>query len=137
MAVPDIDRPRWINHCETLIRLEGGVLAAAAADGGMHGLAMYHPDDDLRLGLIVRVNAMVAFELNPANPVRRALCGEVEAICEAIEARGIILTVPKRDSERPGSRKARGWESAGFRQHGTVLWKPQRYERRYAWSEAS
>ena len=136
MAVPEIDRPRWTNYCENLIRLNGGVLVATASDDGMHGLAIYHPVEDLRLGWIIRVDAMVTFELNPANPVRKALCEAVEKLCDTMEARGIVLMIAERVSGDPGSSKARGWESAGFRQHGTALWKPERHGRRIAWSEA-
>ena len=136
MAIPQIDRPRWIAYCEALIRLDGGVLVATAADGGMHGLAIYHPEEDLRLGRIVRVDAMVAFELNPSNPVRLALCEAVAARCSALGASGVMLTVPERDPGDPGSGRARRWASAGFRRHGTALWKPRQTACRRPWSQA-
>lgn len=136
MAVPEIDGPRWTNYCENLRRLNGGVMVAIASDDGMHGLAIYRPVEDLRLGRIVCVDAMVTFELNPANPVRKALCEAVEKLCDTMEARGIMLMIAERVSGDQGSCKARGWESAGFRQHGAALWKPQRHERRIVSNEA-
>jgi hypothetical protein len=135
MAVPEIDRPRWTDYCENLARLNGGVLVAAASDNGMHGLATYHLVEDLRLGRVVCVDAMVTFELNPANPVRKALCEAIEALCDTMEARGIMLMIAERDSGDQCASKAKGWESAGFRQHGTALWKPRRHEVRIAWGE--
>lgn len=136
MAIPEIDPARWVAYCENLIRLEGGVIVAMAADGGLHGCAIYHPEEDLRLGRIVRVDAMVAFELNPSNPVRLALCEAVAALCSALGAGGVMLTVPARDPGDQGSGKARSWASAGFRRHGTAMWKPRETERPRAWSEA-
>jgi hypothetical protein len=128
MAIPEIDSSRWIDHCRNLDRLNGGVLAAAASDDVMHGIAIYRPEEDLRLGRIVRVDAMVTFELNPANPVRQALCEAIEALCEVLKARGTLLMTKERDSGGAGSASAQGWESAGFRRQGAALWKPLRFE---------
>ncbi|MGZ8282116.1 MAG: hypothetical protein ACXWUN_04070 [Allosphingosinicella sp.] len=136
MAFPDFDRLRWTEYCGNLVRLNGGVLVAATSDEDIQGLAIYHPEDDLRLGRIVRVDAMVAFELNPANPVRQALCAGVDALCDTMEARGILLMMNERDAAGPGSERTRIWERAGFRRHGAALWRPQERVCRPAWSEA-
>jgi hypothetical protein len=126
MAIAVIDQHRWLEYCEHLIRLDGGVLVVTAGDGGIHGLAAYHPEDDLRLGTIIRVVALVAFELNRANPVRQALCDALDALCDSMDAHGVLLMVSPGSSPDPGSNKARSWESAGFCRYGAALWKPRR-----------
>jgi hypothetical protein len=128
MAIPGLDRERWRAHCRQMARQGGGALAAAA-DGALHGIASWHPDEDLRLGRVLRVEMIVALELSGANPVRAALCETLEALCVAHDAVGIALSLPVRDGA-PSS-FPESWQRAGFRQQALLLGKPVRPGRRW------
>jgi hypothetical protein len=130
MAIPGLDRERWHAHCRQMARQGGGVLAAAA-DGALHGIASWHPDEDLRLGKVLRVEMIVALELSSANPVRAALCETLETLCAAHDAVGIALSVPVRDRGGAASSFPESWRRAGFRRQALFICKPVRPGRRW------
>lgn len=128
MAIPGLDRQRWRTHCRQMARQGGGVLAAAA-DGALHGIASWRPDEDLRLGRVLRVEMIVTLELSDANPVRAALCETLEALCAAHDAVGIALSLPVR--ERGAASFPESWRRAGFRRQSLSMCKPIRPGRRW------
>lgn len=123
MAVPGIDERRWSAHCHQMIRLGGGVLAASAEEGALHGVASWRPEEDLRLGRVLRVEMMVALELSDANPVRTALCDALEALCEGHEAVGIALSLPVRERDGRPTAFPETWRRAGFRRQALFMCK--------------
>lgn len=122
MSVPGMSETRWLAHCDQTIRQGGGVLAAAAPDGTLHGVASWRPDDDLRLGRVLRVEMMAALELSAANPVGTALCGALEALCPDHDAFGIALSLPVRGDDQ--SAFPESWRRAGFRRQALFVCKP-------------
>ena len=128
MSIPGITETRWLGHCSQMIRLGGGVIAAAAPDGALHGIASWRPDDDLRLGLVLRVEMMVAIELSAASPVRTALCDALEALCLDHEAVGVALSLPVRGDDQSAA-FTDSWTRAGFRRQALCLCKPLRLPR--------
>jgi hypothetical protein len=129
MSIPGMTETRWLAHCHQMIRLGGGALAAAASDDVLHGIASWRPDDDLRLGRVLRVEIIVALELSAANPVGTALCDALEALCAEHEAIGVALSLPVRGDDRP-SPFAESWKRAGFRRQGLFVCRPVRPARR-------
>lgn len=130
MAIPGIDERRWFAHCYQMIRLGGGVLAAATKDAALHGVASWRPEEDLRLGRVLRVEMMVAFELSLANPVRTALCDALEALCGDHDAIGVALSLPIRERDGQPTSFPETWRRAGFRRQGLFMCKPVKPGRR-------
>ncbi len=130
MAIPGLDRERWRAHCRQMARQGGGVLATAAGNA-LHGIASWHPDEDLRLGRVLRVEMIAALELSGANPVRAALCEALEALCVVHDAVGIALSLPLRDRGSAPASFPESWRRAGFRRQAMFMCKPVRLGRRW------
>ncbi len=126
MAIPGIEDARWLAHCRQMARLGGGVLAAAAGDSELQGIASWRPDEDLRLGRVLRVEMMVALELSVANPVRTALCDALEALCLVHDAIGVALSLPIRERDGRPTALPETWRRAGFRRQALFMCKPIR-----------
>lgn len=124
MALPGIDQERWLAHCYSMIGRAGGVLAAAPWEGAIQGVATYRPDDDLRLGRVLRVEMLVTLELSAANPARAVLCEALESLCLDHDACGIALSVPVRSDGAEGFPES--WERAGFRRQALLVCKSAR-----------
>ena len=126
LAIAGIEQDRWLAHCRQMIALGGGVLGAAAEDSALHGVASWRPDEDLRLGRVLRVEMMVALELGVANPVRTALCESLESLCGDLGAVGVALSLPVRDRGRGPAPFPDTWRRAGFRREALFLCKTLR-----------
>jgi hypothetical protein len=73
----------WDAEAAALIRRGGGVLAARAPDGALHGLASYEIVERRGAGRELAVGRLIAFELNRRQPVRNELVGALQRISEA------------------------------------------------------
>lgn len=124
MACPGIERERWLAYGAALARRGGGVMVATASDGAMHGLALYRPEDDLRHGKVIRVDMMLAFELNPTGPVRRSLLAALDLVGQYHEAQGLLLVIAGPGGRATASSSERSLEGVGFRQEAALFWKP-------------
>jgi hypothetical protein len=124
IAIPGVDEQRWFAHCHQMIRLGGGVLAAATEDFSLHGVASWRPEEDLRLGRVLRVEMLVALELSHANPVRTTLCDALEALCASHDAVGVALSLPIRDRDGQPTSFPETWRRAGFRRQALFMCKP-------------
>ena len=83
----------WVTDATELIERGGGVLAARALDGGIHGVATYAVADKLSLEKVLAVEILIAFELNRSAPVRRTLCEALEQVAAALNCTGVALSL--------------------------------------------
>ena len=86
----------WISEGAALIRRGGGVLAARAPDGTMHGIATYEVTRKARLGRVLAVDTLITFELSRRAPARHALCEALEMLATAFDCRSIVLPLPSK-----------------------------------------
>ena len=87
----------WASEAAALIERGGGVLAARASDGMIHGIATYEVARKALLGRVLAVDTLIAFELSRRAPVRHALCEALELLGRAFDCRGLVL--PLRSTE--------------------------------------
>jgi len=90
----------WIAEGTDLIADRGGVLAARAGDGRLHGVATFQvpgrPNNDT---LVVRM--LLTFELSRSAPARNALLNSLKRIATKLECTHILLPIPgKRELRR-------------------------------------
>jgi len=90
----------WIAEGTDLIRDRGGVLAARARDGRLHGVATFEvprrPNNDT---LVVRM--LLTFELSRSAPARNALLNSLKRIATKLECTHILLPLSgKRELRR-------------------------------------
>jgi hypothetical protein len=86
----------WLSEAAALIDRGGGILAARAADGSIHGVAAYEVARNPRLGRVLSVNTLVTFELSRRAPVRHALCDGLELLASAFDCHGMLLPLPSK-----------------------------------------
>ena len=84
---------QWKKFARELIASGGGVLAVAADDSCLHGVAAFRPAGTLRHELSLHVEILVAFELSRQAPVREALCGALEKLARRKGCRSILFTM--------------------------------------------
>jgi hypothetical protein len=84
----------WENEALVLMRRGGGVLAARAPDGSVHGVATYECVHRPRAGSVLAVERLVTFELNRKEPVKEALGGALHMIASAFCCSAIALPLP-------------------------------------------
>jgi hypothetical protein len=86
-ALPDW----WENEALDLMSRGGGVLAARAPDGSVHGVATYECVHRPRAGSVLAVDRLVTFELNRKEPVKEALGRALHMIASAFCCSTIAL----------------------------------------------
>lgn len=84
----------WTSEAAELMRRGGGVIAARAADGTIHGVATYEVSSKALLGRVIVVDTLITFELSRRAPARHALCEALELLASAFDCRSIILPLP-------------------------------------------
>lgn len=84
----------WENEARALMSRGGGVLAARAPDGAVHGGATYECVHRPRAGSVLAVDRLVTFELNRKEPVKEALGGALHMIASAFCCSAIALPLP-------------------------------------------
>lgn len=84
----------WENEARDLMRRGGGVLAARAPDGSVHGVATYECVHRPRTGSMLTVHRLVTFELNRKEPVKEALCDAIYKIAAAFHCSSVALPLP-------------------------------------------
>lgn len=92
----------WENEARALMDRGGGVLAARAPDGSVHGVATYECVHRQAKGSVLAVDRLVTLELNRKEPVKQALAGALQRIACAFCCSAIAL---------PAAQKRR-WPSA-------------------------
>jgi hypothetical protein len=84
----------WENEARELIGRGGGVLAARADDGSVHGVATYECVHRPRAGSVLAVDRLVTFELNRREPVKEALCDALYVIAAVFCCSAVALPLP-------------------------------------------
>jgi hypothetical protein len=84
----------WENEALELMGRGGGVLAARAVDGSVHGVATYECIHRPRAGCVLAVDRLVTFELNRKEPVKEALCEAIHRIASAFCCTCVALPLP-------------------------------------------
>ena len=98
----------WENEASALMDRGGGVLAARAADGSVHGVATYECVHRPRTGSVLAVDRLVTFELNRKEPVKEALGGALHMIASAFCCSAIALPLPAKGYVRQRMRQLYG-----------------------------
>jgi hypothetical protein len=83
----------WENEALELMGRGGGVLAARAGDGCVHGVATYECVHRPRAGRVLAVDRLVTFELK-REPVKQALCDALYVIAAAFCCSAVALPLP-------------------------------------------
>jgi hypothetical protein len=89
----------WMSEASALIERGGGILAARAADGSIHGIATYEIVRKALVGRVLAVDTLISFELSRRAPARRALDEALELLASAFECRSIVLPLAKGHAE--------------------------------------
>jgi hypothetical protein len=84
----------WANEAIELMSRGGGILAARAPDGSVHGVAAYECVHRPRGGSMLAVDRLVTFELNRKEPVKHALCEAIYKIAAAFCCSAVALPLP-------------------------------------------
>lgn len=98
----------WANEAMALMSRGGGVLAARAPDGSVHGVATYECVHRPRAGPVLAVDRLVTFELNRKEPVKEALGGALHMIASAFRCSAIALPLPAKGYVRQRTRQMYG-----------------------------
>ncbi len=86
----------WLSEAAALIGRGGGILAARAPDGTIHGVATYEVAKKALLGRVLAVDTLMTFELSRRAPARHALCDALELLGHAFDCRSIVLPLPSK-----------------------------------------
>jgi hypothetical protein len=81
----------WLSEATALIGRGGGILAARAPDGIIHGVATYEVAKKALLGRILAVDTLITFELSRRAPARHALSDALELLRHAFDCRSTVL----------------------------------------------
>ena len=84
----------WASEAAALAGRGGGILAARAPDGSIHGIATYEVVSKAPLGRVLAVDTLITFELRRRAPARHALCDALKLLGHAFDCRRIILPIP-------------------------------------------
>jgi hypothetical protein len=109
-----VDPERWEEFGRELKDRGGGVLAAFAEDGCVHGIAAYLPVISLKHGNALRVEAIAAFELGHVSLVRNALSAALDKLARERKCGVVTISLDAKGLFSPRSRRRRGWESLGL-----------------------
>ena len=114
MAAPLLSAERWRWCVGEAGRRGGGVLAAFAADGRPHGLAVYRTEESLIDGRMLRVEPIITFEINQSAPARSALCEALELLALAKGCDSLMVVTASRGYADPNCAKADAWARVGM-----------------------
>lgn len=105
---------RWAEFGRGLASRGGGVLAAFAEDGRVHGVAAYLPVVSLKHGNALRVDAIAAFELGHIALVRDALSSALDRKARQHGCEVVMISLEAKGLTSPRSRRRQSWESLGL-----------------------
>lgn len=84
----------WASEAAALVGRGGGILAARAPDGSIHGIATYEVVRKALLGRVLAVDTLITFELSRRAPARHALCDALDLLGHAFDCHSIVLPFP-------------------------------------------
>lgn len=95
----------WMSEAAELIERGGGVLAARASDGNIHGVATYAIAKKAHVGRVLSVGTLVTFELCRRAPARRALYEALQLLASAFDCRTIVVPLPLKAHLQHGAKE--------------------------------
>ena len=95
-AHPELQLDGWKRLATDLRARGGGVLALAAPDDVLHGIATYEPMEKPRCGRILAVSTLVTFELNGRAPVEKLLRNALERLAEQLACSTVFIRMRNR-----------------------------------------
>ena len=98
----------WMSEAAELIERGGGVLAARALDGNIHGITTYAVARKAGVGRVLKVDTLVTFELSRRAPARHALYEALELLASAFDCRSIVLPLPSKTHLQHGAKAPYG-----------------------------
>lgn len=90
-ASPRLRLDGWRALAEALIDRGGGVLAVAAPDRALHGVATYEMIEKPRFGRMLHVDTLVTFELSGRAPARAILVAALRQLSQALGCSGTLI----------------------------------------------
>lgn len=105
---------QWEKFARELGDKGGGVLAVEAEDGHIHGVAAYLPVTSLKHGKALRVEAIAAFELSHAAPVRNLLSEALDDLARSQGCSAVIMNLDSKGLLSLHSPRRCRWESLGL-----------------------
>jgi hypothetical protein len=109
-----VGNDQWEMFARQLAGKGGGVLAVEAEDGHIHGVAAYLPVASLKHGKALRVEAIAAFELGHASPVRNLLSAALDDLARSEGCAAVMVNLDSKGMLSPHSRRRCSWESLGL-----------------------
>jgi hypothetical protein len=109
-----VSSDQWTKFGRDLVSKGGGVLAAFAEDGRVHGVAAYLPVISLKHGQVLRVEAIAAFELGHVSIVRNVLSSALDKMARQRGCDVVMISLEARGLTSPRSRRRRSWEALGL-----------------------
>lgn len=97
---PELQLYGWQAFAEALIDRGGGVLAAAAPDRTLHGIATYEAIDKPTFGRVLHVDTLVTFELSSRAPTRKLLVSALGRLSAALACSATVISAPRRPRPR-------------------------------------
>lgn len=101
---PELDLEGWRATAEALIDRGGGVLAVAAPDRALHGIATYEKIDKPSFGRVLHVDILVTFELSGRAPVRQTLVQALRQLSAALDCSETLISPSRRPRPRKNGR---------------------------------
>jgi hypothetical protein len=89
----------WLTEASTLIMRGGGVLAARASSGAIHGIATYEVTKGFGRPRMFEVSTLFTIELTGHARAKRMLCNAIYSLAATMDCDGVVL--PRRGSEPP------------------------------------
>lgn len=109
-----VGNAQWEMFARQLADKGGGVLAVEAEDGHIHGVATYLPVTSLRHGKALRVEAIAAFELGHASPVRNLLSAALDELARSEGCSAVMVSLDSKGMLSRHSSRRCSWESLGL-----------------------
>lgn len=95
-AHPQLQLEGWNRLFVDLKSRGGGVLALAAPDDVLHGIATYEPVEKPRCGRVLSVSTLVTFELNARAPVERLLRQGLDRLAKQLSCTAVLVRIRNR-----------------------------------------
>lgn len=102
-ADPGIGLVQWETLGDALIKRGGGIVGVAGEAGGLLGVATYEAVDKPRVGRVLQVDMIVAFELTRRPRIRSILCEELDEMVPRMGCSALAVSVPKANCAADGS----------------------------------
>lgn len=109
-----VGNAQWEMFARQLADKGGGVLAVEAEDGHVHGVATYLPVTSLKHGKALRVEAIAAFELGHASPVRNLLSAALDELARSEGCAAVMVSLDSKGMLSANSKRRCSWESLGL-----------------------